>query len=373
MFPMTLFHLSAPIAGRRLLLSGAAVAMLFVAACGVEEPPQAPEERYVRSMIASGESSRQATQYTAEVRARYETDLGFQVGGKIARRLVDVGAVVSRGELLAELDSTDQALAVDAARAAVEAANAELERAASDEARHRELLERGLTTRAAYLAQQTAVKTSQSRLEQATSDLRLAEQRLGYTRLRADTDGIVTQVLVEAGTVVTAGRPVLSLAQTSELELEFDVPDGRMDQMQVDAGIRFGFLGGDAESYPARLREISPSADPVTRTYQVRASIPEVPPKLRLGMSVTVTLPQHDSAAGVRLPSTALFQSGDDPAVWIVGPGNVLELRPVRVERFDSTEVLVAAGIEAGDRVVTAGVHRLADGEKVRLLDEARP
>lgn len=373
MSTMSNFHSLAPVACRRLWLIGAAVAVLVVAGCSVEEAPQPPQLRYVRSMIVSGASTSQTTQYTAEVRARFETELGFQVGGRIARRLVDVGAVVSRGDVLAELDGTDQALAVDAAQAAVAAANAEFERATSEEARHRELLERGLTTQAAYLSQQTAVRTSKSRVDQVTSDSRLAKQRLGYTRLRAETDGIVTQVLVEAGTVVAAGRPVLGLAQTSELELEFDIPDARLDQAQVHGTIRFALLGNDTGSYPALIREISPSADPVTRTYQVRASIPEVPPNLRLGMSASVTLPQGNGTAVVRLPSTALFQSGADPAVWIVGPGGVLELRPVRVERFDSNEVLVAAGIEAGDRVVTAGVHRLAEGEKVRLQDEARP
>ncbi len=353
----------------------AAIGLLLamLAGCGAEKAPSAPEARLVRTMLVSDASSPQLSQYTAEIRSRYETDLSFQVSGKIARRAVDVGTLVKRGDVLATIDSTDQQLGLDAAKSAVNAAQAELDRALSEEARYRDLLERGLTTRAAYLTQQTAVKTSQSRLEQATADLRLSEQRLSYTTLRSDHDGVVTEVMAEAGSVVAAGQPVMNVARPSDLEAVFDVPDGQIDALRSNAALQIAFLANADETIDAQVREISPSADPVTRTYQVRASIAAPPPNLRLGMTVTVTLPRGEGTSSIRLPSTALFQSGKDPAIWVVRSDYTLELRTVTIDRYESDGVLIAGGLNAGDRVVTAGVHRLADGEKVRLLDEVRP
>lgn len=358
---------------RKLQFAAAGLVLVVLTGCGADDVPPAPEARLVRTMVVDDASNTQLSQYTAEIRPRYETDLSFQVSGKIARRAVDVGALVKRGDVLATIDSTDQQLGLDAARSAVNAAQAELDRALSEEARYRDLLERGLTTRAAYLAQQTAVKTSQSRLEQATADLRLSEQRLSYTTLRSDHDGVVTEVMAEAGSVVAAGQPVMNVARPSELEAVFDVPDSRIDALRSNSALQIATLGDSAATINAQVREISPSADPVTRTYQVRASIPEPPPNLRLGMTVTVTLPRGEGSSSIRLPSTALFQSDKDPAIWVVRSDYTLELRAVTIDRYESDSVLIASGLSAGDRVVTAGVHRLASNEKVRLLDEVQP
>ena len=350
----------------------AVIFSVLLTGCGNTETPTSSAPRIVRSVLVSDGSGAQQAEYTAEIRSRVETDISFLVSGKLINRAVDVGMIVRRGDVLAALDGTDQALSVDAARSAVNAARAELERAQTEEARYRDLLERGLTTRAAHLAQQTAVSTSQSRLEQATSELRLNEQRLSYTTLRADADGVVTQVFSEAGSVVAPGQPVIRIALPQQLEAVFDVPETRIDELRSDATLRIAFLSAAGQSYAARVREISPSADPVTRTYQVRAAIADAPANLRLGMTVTVMLPRLDGKASIRLPSSALFQSGNDPAVWVIRPELTLELRPVQVDRYESDSVLVTGGLHSGDRVVTAGVHRLADGEKVRLL-EAQP
>lgn len=360
------------VSNRTRIFLALAASCTALAACGSDEVPEPPEPRLVRTMLVSDASSNRSTQYTAEIRSRIETDLSFQLGGKIASRAVDVGALVESGDVLATLDNTDQMLGVDAARAAVNAAQAEVDRAMSDEARYRDLLERGLTTQASHLAQQTAVKTSQSRLEQATADLRLNEQRLSYTTLRADHAGVVTKVLAEAGSVVAAGQAVMSIARPNELEAVFDVPDGRIEELRNNPHLTIDYLGGGT-SLAATVREISPSADPATRTYQVRASIPDAPANLRLGMTVSVSLPDGQGFANIELPSTALFQDGEEPAVWVVTNDYTLELRPVRVERYETNRVIVASGVSSGDRVVTAGVHRLAEGEKIRLLDGTQP
>jgi RND family efflux transporter MFP subunit len=340
-----------------------------LAGCGGKKQPE-PLVRPVRSEVVTGGASADSATYTAEIRSRYETDLSFQVAGKLVSRPVDVGATVKRGQLLAQLDQTDQQLGVDAARGAVPAAQSDLDRSRSEEARFRDLLERGLTTRAQYQAQQTAVHSAEAKLSQATAELRLAQQRLGYTTLRAGEDGVVTRAMVDVGTVVAAGQRALSIARPSELEAVFDVPDGRIGEVKAGSSVLINPVSGENAAWAGLVREISPSADPVTRTYQVRTTIVSPPPTLRLGMTVSVTLARVGGVPNVALPSTAIFQKDGKPAVWIVKPDSTVELRAVTVERYDTDRVFVADGVRTGDRVVTAGVHRLAPGEKVKLAAE---
>src|SRR6266850_139875 len=181
----------------------AAVTTLGVAACKKKEAPAEP--RAVRVVWVAGGSAGQTSTYTADIRSRYESDLGFQVGGKIATRMVDVGARVSKGAALAQLDQQDLRLAVDSSQSALNATRAELDRAKSDEARYRDLFERGLTTNATYVAQQTQTKTAQSRYEQQAADLQLRRQQLGYATLRADRDGVITRAYADTGSVVAQG------------------------------------------------------------------------------------------------------------------------------------------------------------------------
>src|SRR5262245_36852391 len=207
------------------------LAATMLAGCKKAEPPP-PEVRPVRTMLVSGGSGGGVATYTAEIRSRYETDLGFQVGGKIITRPVDAGAAVKKGTLLAQLDQQDLQLGVEAAQSAVTAQQAQLDKAKSDEARYRELLERGLTARSTYIAQQTAVKTAQSQLEQAKAQLQLKRQELGYAALRSDRDGVVTRVYQEVGAVVAPGQPVAAIAQPSELEAVFDVAENQIDAVR---------------------------------------------------------------------------------------------------------------------------------------------
>jgi RND family efflux transporter MFP subunit len=343
---------------------------LGLAGCGAKQEAE-PLVRPVRSLVVTGGASAESATYTAEIRSRYETDLSFQVAGKLVNRAVDVGNTVKKGQLLAQLDQTDQQLGVDAARGAVPAAQSDLDRSKSEEARFRDLLERGLTTRAQYQAQQTAVRSAEAKLSQATAELRLAQQRLGYTTLRAGEDGVVTRIQVEVGSVVAAGQRAISFARPSELEAVFDVPDARIGEVRPGSSVVINPLQGADAAWAGRVREISPSADPVTRTYQVRTTIVNPPPSLRLGMTVSVTLPRVGGAPSVVLPSTAIFQKEGKPAVWIVTADGTVALRSVTVERYESDRTYIAAGLSTGERVVTAGVHRLAPGDKVKLLAAA--
>jgi multidrug efflux system membrane fusion protein len=334
--------------------------------CGKEPAPEAPA-RPVRSMLVTGGESGESATYTAEIRSRFETDLSFQVPGKVVRRDVDLGTTVATGQVLAQLEQTDTQLGVDAARGAVPAAQSDLDRSRSEEARFRDLLERGLTTRAQYQAQQTAVRSAEAKLAQATAELRLAQQKLGYTTLRSSQDGVVTRVQIEVGSVVAAGQRAISVARPSTLEAVFDVPDARIGELQTNSSVVINPVQGEKTVWAGRVREISPAADPVTRTYQVRTTIVDPPPSLRLGMTASVTLPRVGGAPNVALPSAAIFQKDAKPAVWIVTPDDTVELRAVRVERYDSGRAFIAEGLRTGERVVTAGVHRLAPGQKVKL------
>jgi RND family efflux transporter MFP subunit len=350
----------------------ALLAAAWLCACG-KSPPPAPEPRPVRTVTVASGAARESNSYTAEIRARYETDLSFQVGGKIIARPVDAGDQVRRGELLARLDEKDQRIAMESARSAVVAAEAELARARTDEARFRDLLERGLTTQATYVAQQTTTKTAQSRLEQATAQLQLSQQQLAYTTVRADADGVITRTYAEIGSVIAPGQRVVALAQPSEVEAVFDVSENRVEDVRGNPTVQIALSSVKTPMLMGRVREVSPSADPVTRTYQVKTTIYEAPKDLQLGMTATVTLPRFGNAPLTSIPSTALFQQGAEPAVWIVKSDHTLELRPVKVERYESDRVWIAGGLNTGDRVVTAGVHKLAAGEKVRLLGELPP
>jgi len=255
----------------------------------------------------------------------------------------------------------------------VNAAKAELDRAKSDEARFRDLLERGLTTAATFLAQQTQTKTAQSRYEQMSADLQLRRQQLGYATLRADRDGVITRTYADAGSVVAQGQRVVALAQPSAPEAVFDVAEQRVDEVRGEPSIEIVVLSLSNTKLGGSIREVSPSADPVTRTYQVRVSIENPPPNLRLGMTATVTLRRTGPAPMISVPATALFQKDEKPAVWIVKADKKLELRPITVDHFDTLSVAVASGLAPGEMVVTAGVHKLAAGETVRILGDVAP
>jgi RND family efflux transporter MFP subunit len=273
--------------------------------------------------------------------------------------------------VLAQLDPADEKVAVDSAQSAVSAAQAELARATSDEASYRNLLERGLTTRTAYLAQQTATKTAQSRLQQATSDLDLRHRQLNYTTLRADRAGVITRVSADVGAVLAQGQAVVTLAEPSELDVVFDVADTQVDTVRKSKTVTAALLSARDKPLVANVREVAPSADTTTRTYRVKCTLPGQPPGWRLGLNAIVTLDAGHAARGVRIASTALYEKDRKTAVWIVKDDRTIELRPIVVARYDTDSVEVSSGLRSGERIVTAGVHKLLVGQKVRLLSDA--
>jgi RND family efflux transporter MFP subunit len=356
---------------KRIVAKGGFLALIaLLAACHGKHEASADIRPVRTTVVGAGQYGDNVT-YTGEIRARHESDLGFQVVGKVIARPAEVGAFVTAGTILAQLDPTDEKVAVESAQSVVSAAQAELARATSEEASYRHLFERGLTTRTAYIEQQTAAKTAQSRLQQATSDLDLRRRQLNYTTLRADRDGVITRVSADVGAVLAQGQAVATLAQPAELDVVFDVADSQVDTVRNAKAVAAALLSARDKPLVASVREVSPSADPITRTYRVKCTLPGQPPGWRLGLNAIVTLEAGRPAPGIRIPSTALYEKDRKSAVWIVKDDQTIELRPIVVIRYDTDSVEVSSGLRSGERIVTAGVHKLLAGQKVRLLPDS--
>jgi multidrug efflux system membrane fusion protein len=312
------------------------------------------------------------TTYTGDVRARYETALGFRVAGKIVDRRVEVGSRVARGEVLARLDPSDYQLNIEAAKSQLAAARSDFAQAEDDLKRYRDLYEQKFISAAEFDRRQTAYDVAKARLEQAQAQLGVTRNQSAYTTLRADHAGIVTAIAAEVGQVVSAGQTVMRVARPEEMEVVIAVPESRLDELRAARQAAITLWAEPGARFAGRIREISPSADPVTRTYSVKVTLLEPTPRVQLGMTANVLLGTGEAEPVIRLPLTALFQQGEKPAVWLVDPktGQVA-LTPVQVARYTQDAVEIAGGLKAGDVVVRAGVHKLHAGQQVRVLAEA--
>jgi RND family efflux transporter MFP subunit len=338
----------------------------MLAACGKEAEP-AKVERPASTIVVGAEAADKGNVYSGEVHARYETVLGFRIGGKIVERLVDAGAFVRKGQVLARLDAADTGLQASAANAQYVLAEEELKR-------YRELRDKGFVSQSALDAKETALKA-------AAAQAGLARNQAAYTSLLSDRDGVVSATYAEVGQVVTAGQPVVRVAQQGEREVTFSVPESRFSSIKVGlpAEIELNATDSNVQStVTGHVREISPAADPASRTYPVRVSFDAKNAKVALGMTARVKLKESTNSrtkinSGYLIPLTALFQQGDKAAVWIVAADRSVSLRPVEVTAYRDDGVLVASGIVAGERIVSAGVHKLSVGEKIQIIENGKP
>jgi len=328
--------------------------------------------RPARVMEIAFRPQSQTLSLAGTVAPRIEASLGFRVAGKVISRDVDVGAVLSAGQLIARLDPTDYKLAVENARAALSAADADYARAKADYDRYT-----GLRGSAAFMPQTLDQRQSTSsmalgRVEQARSQLTTAENNLAYTELRADGPGIVTSVQAEVGQVLAQGQTVVRVAHTDELEILVGVPEHRLKAVREAADASYELWSDPSKHFAAHLRELSPSADPVTRTYPARFSVVEKPDFIGLGMTATLAFSRPDRESLAEVPLGAIFQQGKQPAVWIVDPASgAVTLRPVAVARWRDDTALIASGVKDGELIATAGVHKLEPGQKVKPFQQA--
>jgi len=351
----------------RLLLAVAALA-LAAAGCKREAATEAAPPRPVRTVIAEKGELGQSIVLTGQILAEKESALAFRIGGRILSRSAEVGDHVQPDQVLAKLDPQNELNGLRSARAALSAAQGRLEQDANQFQRQQQLLDRGFTTRVLFDQAQQAYRTAQAAVDDAKAQLEIAEDRVGYTELKATVAGTITARGAEAGEVVQAGQMVFQVARDTGWDAVFDVPAQMIRSSPADADILIALTDDPSVSANGRVRQVDPQADPITRTFKVRVSVNNPPPAMRLGATVTGRL-DTSSGKGIAVPASALTAVDNRPAVWVVDPAKLtVALKPVEVLRFDPGSVVISGGLEGGEIVVTAGVQALHPGQKVRLL-----
>lgn len=320
--------------------------------------------RTVRYVVVGSAQTLPALERTGEIHAHDETILSFRTGGRIVTRSVDIGDRVNAGQLLATLENTTSQNQLDGAQADYEGAKASAQVAALNVSRMQKLMPTGAIARTQLDNARADWLVARARLKNSESALRNARESLGWTRLMAPQSGVITEVSASAGQVVSGGQSVLTLATGEARDVVFDIAKPDAIPPQEQAGLRVSLLSDPSVQASAALRDISPQADPQTRTWRVRATLQNPPLAMALGASVTVTLPAT-GPHGYALPASALSRVGDKPAVYVINPQSQAQLRVVVPAYYTATSVIISGGLEPGDRVITAGVSKLRSGEPV--------
>lgn len=357
-------------------LSAIAMGLICAAAVltGCSKPAPAPEPvRAVRTMMVGTATVGASQEFAAEVRARTETRLAFRVPGRLIQRSAEVGQRVRAGQLLAQLDATDLKLSQDSARSAVQAAQANVELGTAELKRYQDLRQQGFISALELERRETALLAQRSQLTQAQAQLAVQGNQAGYASLVATASGVVTTVEAETGAVLAAGSPVLRLAHDGARDAVFSVPEdaaaGLRKLLRVPGALRVK-AWAKPETMAATVREVAAAADPVTRTFLVKAELAAA--DLQLGQTLTVRVEQAARSGVVRLPLSAVMQQQGSAAVWVLDTATLtVRSQPVVVAGADGNQVVVAQGLSPGQVVVTAGVHTLTAGQKVQLYEAA--
>ena len=349
-----------------------ALSSAVVAGCAKTETAPEPV-RAVRTVMVSSGAAGGVHEYAAEVRARTESRLGFRVGGKLVRRNVDAGSTVKAGQVLAQLDPQDLKLGQDAARAALTAAQANYEQAAADFKRFKELRDQGFISSAELERRDTALKAAQAQFDQAKAQSSVQGNQAAYATLVADASGVITGVDAEPGMVVGAGAAVVRLAHDGPRDVVFSVPEDKVGLIKALAAqpgrFKVRLWGATGEPLAATVREIAAAADPVTRTFVVKADIGrDASNSVRLGQTATMLVEMPKTIGINKLPLSALKEEQGRTVVWVVDKASMtVKPQPVQVAGAEGNDAVVTAGLAPGQIVVTAGVHVLNPGQKVKL------
>ena len=342
------------------LLAGA------LAACGAKDKPVEPVRPVQLTQVKLGGANTTAV-FAGEVKPRYEADLGFRIGGKLVARYVDVGARVTKGQALARIDPADVGLQAEAAKAQVAATESEWKFAQAEYDRYLGLLKEKFISASALDAKRNTLDANRAKYEQARANLAVAQNQASYATLNASDDGVITAVNADAGQVVTAGQAVFRLARAEQREVAISVPENRIGELTGARQLFVALWANPQKLYPAKVREVSPSVDAVTRTFAVRVAIANPDPAVQWGMTANVGVLGNGAANSAILPATSIYQQDGKPAVWRFDPvSKQVSLVPVTIGQYREDAVVVTSGVRDGDWIVAAGVHKLLPGQVVR-------
>lgn len=303
-----------------------------------------------------------ANTYSGEVRSVYDSPLSFQVSGKAITRNIDPGSIVHKGDVLLALDTQDIEQTVKITSAQLETANSKLKLAESTFKRNLELLKAGAISQEAFDMCQNDYDSAQAAVHLVTAQYTQSLNQLDYCTLHADRDGVVTAVNVELGQVVAAGAPAVMLS--GDREAVISVPENQVGAIKQAKELKVTFWALPNVHLDGAIREISPSADPITRTYEVKISLANPPASVKLGMTASVDVMGSQNDKAIYIPLSAIYQTGDTPNVWVL-QNNKVTMRPIKLGSFGDNSVEVSNGLKAGDIIVTAGVHKLQNGQQV--------
>src|SRR5438132_214140 len=351
------------------LLAGIVLAVLAIALAGCNElaAEKVAPSRPVLVATVHYEAESPERSFVGTIKPRIETDMGFRVPGKVAKRLVEVGQTVDVGQPLATLDEVDLKLQAEQAEAELRAATGVLAQAAAAETRAKELRAKGWATDAQLDQAKAAADEARSRLNRAQRSVELTNNSLSYATLVADTRGVVTATLIDAGQVVAAGQTAVRVARFAEKEAVVAIPETLVGRAK-DGVATVSLWSEPNKKYEAKLREIAPAADPATRTYLAKFSLPGAGDGVSLGMTATLTLADLATDRVAKLPLSALYSQGGSPSLYVVDDAGGLALKPVTVKGYESDNVVITDGVDEGAKVVTLGVQKLDPAQKVRVV-----
>src|ERR1700733_11346773 len=360
--------------GGKMKALGTALAAVLLATSlsGCNDRSFAPVERaaFVRIGIVQPRDRQASLTLTGEVEPRFRADLSFRVGGRVISRLVDVGGPLGAGQVLARLDPAEQQAELDAATAAVAAADSQLRVAKATFDRQNSLMSSGFTTRVTYDRAKQDLQTAESALESAKSQLGTAREALDDTQLHASAAGVVTARSLEIGQVVQAAQTVFTLAQDGERDAAFDIPESMLFDEVEGSRVLPSLVSDPQVTAVGNVREVSPSVDRKNSTVRVKVAIQNPPAAMTLGSAIVGTA-RTRPATEIALPWTALTATGSTPAVWIVDPGTkTVSLKPVTIAAYEAGAVLIKAGLEPGERVVVDGGKLLSPGQPVTFDED---
>jgi RND family efflux transporter MFP subunit len=370
----SLFRGSTTMFGVRTLVLAATVyaAAMDLTACtssqASQDPRTVPQLAEV-AVVQPAEAGERA--FTGVVSARVQSNLGFRVSGKVIERLVDTGQAVREGQPLMRLDRTDYAHAITTQVGNVDAARARMQQAAADEARYGGLVSSGAVSQSAYDQVKAAADSARALLSAAEAQLKVAQDEGAYATLFADADGTVVETLAEPGQFVSAGQIMVRLARAGAREAAVNLPETFRPALGSTAyAVLYGATADAATRYPARLRQLSDAADPLTRTYEARYVLDGGAATAPIGATVTVYLRDSERAGALSVPLGAIDDEGRGPGVWLLDRrSSSVSYRSVKFIRFDAERAIVTGGIHIGDPVIAVGGHFLHEGQPIKVAE----